>query len=327
MKISIIIPVYNSEKYLSQCVESILMQEFENYEVILVDDESKDSSPLICDSYAEKDKRIRVIHKKNGGTADSRNTGLKIAEGDYITFMDNDDYWNSKTALKEIAEQLNESKADVLMYDTMEYWENSGKSVKPEKKCKRSEVVDRSREDSLKTMISKGVLYRAVWAKVIKKSLIEKNRLYFEKGIRNEDTEWTAKMLLCAESYDWYEKVFYVYRKGTGSAQTDVRVKYKEVNDLANICEKYIGISEQIKNEQFKKIFKSYLAYPYAVLVGQIQLLSKNERKMIQWKKIKENVNILEYDLDPSVKKVKCVYRILGYQLMTKILKFYFLKK
>ena len=95
MKVSIIIPVYNSEKYLKQCVDSILRQEFQDFEVILVDDESKDSSPLICDEYARKDDRVRVIHKKNGGTADSRNAGLKMASSDYITFMDNDDYWNS----------------------------------------------------------------------------------------------------------------------------------------------------------------------------------------------------------------------------------------
>lgn len=326
MKISIIIPVYNSEKYLPQCVESILKQEFQSYEIILVDDESKDSSPLICDQYAKKDKRVKVIHKKNGGTADSRNAGLKVATGDYVTFMDNDDYWNSQISLKEIVKQLEESKADVLMYDTMEYWENTKKFVQSKKFCKRSEVVGKSREKALEAIIKKGVLYRAVWAKVVKKELIDKNKLFFEKGIRNEDTEWTAKMLLCAETYDWYEKVFYVYRKGTGNAQTDVKVKYKEVNDLANICKKYIYISEQIKEESFKKVFKSYIAYPYAVLIGQLQLLNKEEKDSIEWKEIRENALILTYDLDPNVKKVKFLYKLLGYNLMTLILKMYFLK-
>ena len=326
MKISVIIPVYNSEKYLSQCIESILNQEFQDYEVILVDDEAKDSSPLICDEYAKKDKRVQVIHKKNGGTADSRNVGLTVATGDYVTFMDNDDYWNSKTALKEIAQQLEQSKADVLMYDTMEYWENTGKYVQSKRECKRAGIIGKSREKALETLIKKGVLYRAVWAKVIKKKLIDDNQLFFEKGIRNEDTEWTAKMLLCAKTYDWYENVFYVYRKGTGNAQTDKKVKYKEVNDLANICEKYISISEQIKDENFKNVFKSYLAYPYAVLVGQVQLLNKEDRKRIQWKKIKENVSILTYDLDPNVKKVNFIYKILGYRLMAVLLKIYLLK-
>ena len=326
MKISVIIPVYNSEKYLSQCIESVLNQEFQDYEVILVDDEAKDSSPLICDEYAKKDKRVRVIHKKNGGTADSRNVGLAVATGDYVTFMDNDDYWKSKTALKEIVEQLEQSKSDVLMYDTMEYWENTGKYVQSKRECKRADIIGKSREKALETLIKKGVLYRAVWAKVIKKKLIDDNQLFFEKGIRNEDTEWTAKLLLCAKTYDWYEKVFYVYRKGTGNAQTDKKVKYKEVNDLANICEKYISVSEQIKDENLKKVFKSYLAYPYAVLVGQVQLLNKEDRDRIQWKKIKENVSILAYDLDPNVKRVNFVYKILGYRLMAVLLKIYLLK-
>lgn len=327
MKVSIIIPVYNSEKYLKQCVDSILRQEFQDFEVILVDDESKDSSPLICDEYARKDDRVRVIHKKNGGTADSRNAGLKMASSDYITFMDNDDYWNSKTALKEMMEQLEESKADVLLYDTIEYWENTGKIVQSTKRCSRGEVVGKAKEVALKAVISKGLLHRAVWSKIIKKRLIDENQLFFEKGIRNEDTEWTAKMLLCAESYDWYEKVFYVYRKGTGSAQTDIRVKYKEVNDLANICEKYITISNEMKNSMFRNVFRAYLAYPYAVLMGQLQLLSRKEKNNIQWKYMKENADILLNDMDPSVKKVKSVYKLCGYNLTAFILKFYFLIK
>ena len=91
-KISIIVPVYNSEKYLGRCIESILGQTFDNFELILVDDGSTDNSLQICSLYAEKDSRIKVIHKKNGGTSDARNTGLAAATGNYITFMDNDDY-------------------------------------------------------------------------------------------------------------------------------------------------------------------------------------------------------------------------------------------
>ena len=100
MRFSIIIPVYNSEKYLKACVNSVLQQSYKDIEVILVDDGSKDRSPQICDTYAGQDKRIRTIHKKNGGTADARNAGLEVATGDYITFIDNDDYWKDRYALE-----------------------------------------------------------------------------------------------------------------------------------------------------------------------------------------------------------------------------------
>ena len=90
--ISIIIPVYNTEKYLRRCIESVLSQSFTDFELILVDDGSKDSSPQICDEYASQDKRVRVIHKVNGGVSAARNDGLDIAKGEYVTFIDSDDW-------------------------------------------------------------------------------------------------------------------------------------------------------------------------------------------------------------------------------------------
>ncbi len=89
---SIIIPVYNVEKYLNKCVDSVLNQTFTDFEVILVDDGSPDNCPAICDSYAEKDKRVRVIHKQNGGLICARKSGLEAARGDYIGFVDSDDW-------------------------------------------------------------------------------------------------------------------------------------------------------------------------------------------------------------------------------------------
>ena len=91
-KISVIIPVYNVEKYLYRCVDSVLGQTYYNIEVILIDDGSTDSSPEICDEYQKRDKRVKVIHKKNSGAASSRNIGLSSAKGDYIAFIDSDDY-------------------------------------------------------------------------------------------------------------------------------------------------------------------------------------------------------------------------------------------
>ena len=91
-EISIIVPVYNVEKYLTRCIDSILTQTFTNFELILVDDGSTDKSGVICDSYEKKDKRVKVIHKKNQGVSEARNTGLNFAKGKKISFVDSDDY-------------------------------------------------------------------------------------------------------------------------------------------------------------------------------------------------------------------------------------------
>lgn len=104
-KISIIVPIYNTEKYLCRCLDSIITQSYSNIEIILVDDGSKDSSPSICDEYAQKDKRIIVVHKENGGLSSARNAGLAVATGEYIGFVDSDDYV-SKDMYKILAENI-----------------------------------------------------------------------------------------------------------------------------------------------------------------------------------------------------------------------------
>ena len=112
---SIVIPVFNTEKYLKECVESILNQAYDSYEIILVDDGSKDSSLQICREYEARDKRIRAIHKENGGVSSARNTGIELAKGKYITFIDSDD-WFRQGALSFAAQRLSETGADVLAF-------------------------------------------------------------------------------------------------------------------------------------------------------------------------------------------------------------------
>ena len=115
-KISFIIPVYNVEKYLEQCVESIMCQEYENKEIILVNDGSTDASPDLCDKLATKYENVIVIHKENGGLSDARNTGLNKASGDYILFVDSDDFIESG-CLKMIAETASKNPVDVVFLE------------------------------------------------------------------------------------------------------------------------------------------------------------------------------------------------------------------
>ena len=105
-KISIIVPVYKIEDYLDRCVQSLISQTYKNLEIILVDDGSPDNSGKIADEYAQKDQRIQVIHKKNGGLSDARNAGMDVATGDYICFIDSDDWWINNTVLEHINKKL-----------------------------------------------------------------------------------------------------------------------------------------------------------------------------------------------------------------------------
>lgn len=105
IKISVIIPVYNVEKYLRQCVDSIINQTYKNIEIILIDDGSTDSCPVICDEYAVKDDRIKVIHKKNAGVSAARNDGLKEITGDYVTYVDSDDWLDLEAFFKVVSDR------------------------------------------------------------------------------------------------------------------------------------------------------------------------------------------------------------------------------
>ena len=329
MKISVIIPVYNSCIYLGACIDSIRKQSYQNVEIILVDDGSNDGSEKVCDQFAEEDKRIIVIHQKNGGTSAARNTGLRVATGDYIMFMDNDDYWNDTLCLESIVRQLEESNADVLMFSTIDYWQNKEQYVYPDKKGDRERVFGKSKEQALEYLIENGLLYRAVWSKVIKKEMIEKNSLYFVEGIRNEDSEWTGKMMLCADSYDWYEKPFYIYRKGHEGAQTSKPNTYRTVLDLKEIIIKYVKIAQKNKNvwsKEFLHVYLSYFSYLFSVWMAQAELL--NHPEILQDKKeMKKYAHLLNYDLDPSVRLVRKVYGLCGYHITAKMLKVYMKRK
>lgn len=118
MLVSIIVPVYNSEKFLKSCVDSILKQTYRNLELILVDDGSTDSSPQICDDYKSQDSRVVVIHKPNGGISNARNKGIEIAKGEYLTFVDNDDYLPPK-ALEAYVDCINKTHANVVQGDVL----------------------------------------------------------------------------------------------------------------------------------------------------------------------------------------------------------------
>ena len=124
MKLSIVIPVYRTQDTLDRCLQSILQQSFTDYEIILVDDESPDECPQLCDKYAQQDERVKVIHKKNGGLSDARNAGIDKAQGEYITFVDSDDAIQENTLLPLMNELYQHPNVDILEYPVLERYKH-----------------------------------------------------------------------------------------------------------------------------------------------------------------------------------------------------------
>lgn len=320
MKFSIIIPVYNSEKYLKECVDSVLGQTHDDLEVILVDDESNDSSPKICKDYSLKDSRVKYIRKRNGGTSSARNVGLDNATGDYLMFIDNDDVWMDINAVSDINCLLQESNADVLMFDTAVYDQKSDKLDYKANNIDRSKLIGQSAADALRTIMSNGVMSRAVWSRVIRRDVVEKSHIRFPEGMRNEDTAFSAELIINSKSYDWYNNVFYKYRVNTGDSQTSKPINKDQLDDLKRILYRFANAGKKM-DEDMREALYSYLAFPYAVWIGYSMV--SDETSKMEIKEMKKISYLLRYDEDSSVKTLSKAYRILGYKGVCLLLKFW----
>lgn len=318
---SIIIPVYNSEKYLSICVSSILGQSYTNFEVILIDDGSTDRSAEICEFLAKSDSRVRYAYQENAGTSSARNKGIDLACGEYITFVDNDDYWVSPHALKEIKATIDATEADLVMHQPLDFHGEGMCSIPEKTTSYANKIANKTKAVQLSFLIEHGLLCSAVWVKVCSASLVKGDHpIYFPKGMRNEDTYWTGKVLRLCRSIGWCDLTFYAYRIGHEYAQTSKPLTVQQLNDLSAICIALCDDIEQFeKSPETKTALYSFIAYPYVVWMGQSALFKKPEKYLDQYQKMKSLAFLLDYDLDKRVHLVKIISRVLGFSASCKI--------
>ncbi len=217
--ISVIVPIYKVETYLNRCVESIVHQTYKNLEIILVDDGSPDNCPALCDEWAQKDNRIRVIHKSNGGLSDARNAGINIAVGDYIAFVDGDD-WISFSYIELLYKAAKEHNADIAACDIkiVSSFEEPVESQKPISVCEYTP------EKALQTVIQ-GKFFRAVaWNKLYKREQIAKYR--FPIGKYHEDEFFTYKVIAESTKLVFVDQKLYFYFQREGSIMNTTSPKH-----------------------------------------------------------------------------------------------------
>lgn len=223
--ISVIVPVYKVEQYLARCLESICGQTYRNLEIICVDDGSPDKSIDILNEFADRDSRIRVIRQTNQGQAAARNTALAVAKGDWISFVDSDDWVETNTyeiCLSQVSNEI-----DVLVFSPLLEWEE-GFSKEEREKIKK--VYDRYFYSGLNglTIINDDVIFRTdgtVWNKLFRHSLIKKHKLTFPAGHLYEDISFVLRFFLtdCRTAYYLPESQLYHYRQRKGSTMNETR--------------------------------------------------------------------------------------------------------
>ena len=221
-ELSIIVPVYNVEHYLPQCIESILNQTFTDFELILIDDGSPDRCPQICDKYAQKDRRIVVIHQENAGVSAARNAGVKIAKGKYIGFVDSDD-WVDLNLLAEVKDILNKYNPEIISFNVM--LEYSNRQEKQQNSIPDGYYGKRELEEKIypimlynrnENFYNFGI-YPSVSNKIFARHLIEKNHCKDGRITMGEDAACTYASLLEAESLYMMPQFFYHYRQNENS--------------------------------------------------------------------------------------------------------------
>ena len=202
-KISVIIPVYNVEKWLNKCVDSILAQSYENFEVILVNDGSTDKSGDICDKYLKEDNRVKVFDILNSGQSVARNIGLKEAKGDYILFIDSDDYISDKVIIEKFINILDSNKYDFIYTSYCRFEDGNEEKITEVLPINltNDEIRDKEGKEILVDLINKNSFHHAPYLKVCRKEFILKNKLFLEKVIIMKMQNGLLKYFIMLKKY------------------------------------------------------------------------------------------------------------------------------
>lgn len=272
MKISIVVPVYNVEKELPRCVESLLCQTYQEIEIILVDDGSPDSCPAMCELYADKDQRVKVIHKTNGGLSDARNFGMEQATGEYILFVDSDDTIEVDTCERFVS-CLEKEKVDIVVGECKEI--RSDNIVYQNHTNLDEGLVYTAQEYMLKA-ISASEFYCPVWLNLYRKDFLVKNQLKFAKGLLHEDMEWTPKVFLKNPSIMYMKRPFYNYIIRGGSITRSKNFD-KHIQDSMMIYREWKNEFSLVCDSNLRKALNGFLVKCYINTCSKYEV-QKGER-------------------------------------------------
>lgn len=278
MKLSVIVPIYKVESYLRKCVDSLLQQDMvdDEYEIILVDDGSPDGCGVICEDYASRHAHIKVVHRPNGGLSAARNSGIDVAQGDFVQFVDSDDYLEPNV-LKALIDRAETENLDVLRFNYQNVNEQY-EVFEPNKVSKP--FVDYCEEpcDGL-TFLSERLGFGCyAWQFVMRRKLLEDCR--FKEGVLFEDTEWTPRMLMKTKRVSSIDKIVYNYLQRIGSItkSTDETKKRKTLMNKMLLID---SMKEQMEGLPDKRWFEGMISQIALSIIDDISIDFFDERRRL----------------------------------------------
>ena len=260
--VSIIMPVFNVEKYLSQCIDSILNQTHKNFELICIDDGSTDNSLKILHEYASKDERVKIYTQKNKYAGVARNSGIRVAKGDYLLFLDSDDFFE-KDMLESIVENGSKTQADVIMFGSRKYDDSKQEFVNAPNFFRKDYLCDKevfNRFDLPDKLLS--ITTPAPWSKVFKREYILNENIYYQPLQNSNDVYFVLTAIACANKITTIDKVFVNYRVGMSTNLQSTKAK-----NPTCFLEAFIAVYDELNRRGiYKEIEQSYInAFLFAI--------------------------------------------------------------
>lgn len=260
VKVSIIVPVYNSEKYIEKCIESLINQTYQNIEILIINDGSTDNSYSICDEYAKKDTRIKLFSIENSGVSYARNLGIENAQGEFITFVDSDD-WIKSNMIDFAVKKQNEDNADIIIWSCIKSNPNREILVPLLNEDDQSFTDDKSylylksinyfyKQDISKTAVSAGT----TWCKLYKRKFILENNLRFNpKLTRAQDTVFSINAFYIAGKISYYNEHLYHYRENEDSITSGTKFIKDTKTPFNSLLNEFILFTEKLDNPELYK--------------------------------------------------------------------------
>lgn len=254
MILSVIVPVYNVENYIQECISSILSINIDDMEVIVVDDGSTDNSILKVKEI--EDSRIKIISQKNKGLSGARNKGLDLAKGKYIYFIDSDDFIQNPEALTNMIEMAEKNELDCVMGNGYYYWDVNKKRKIYDGDKKPKENIITNVENYISDSLKNDYYQDMVWLNIYKKDILIQNNIQFSEGHYHEDVDWTLKFLLSAKKIGFLDNDFYMYRQRDGSItkNNNIEKMLKLSEDKIYMAKKIYELSKDLSNKELKNI-------------------------------------------------------------------------
>ena len=312
MFFSVIVPVYNVEKYLNECIDSILSQSFTDFELILVDDGSNDLSGKICDDYAQKDNRVKVFHKPNGGQSTARNLGIQNATGQYAVFLDSDDFISDCDFLLDLKFRI-KANTDIVVFRYRKYYKNRT----DECGIYLPEDSFNDKVATLKNLVMRDAFFCSCWSKCTRMSILKENNIVFDENLSCEDMDWYYSVVSKSNSFEIINKPYINYRQRENSVTSTFNSK--SFDDYIFTISKWQNNFYAIEDLDLKEIMLSSLAKLYCNLLisysANSKLLKTKKKQIFSFKPL------LEHNLNPRTRIISRFSKLFGLNITCLVLR------